>query len=86
MKREAAKIALITGSSRGIGRAAAVKLVDAGIFTYINYHQNETAARQVLAEIRERGGEAELCPFDVAGAVFFLFPRRRIVSPARSYE
>jgi len=66
MRREAAKIALITGSSRGIGRAVAVKLAEAGIFIYINYHQNETAARQVLKEIREKGGEAELCPFDVA--------------------
>ncbi len=64
MKREA-QIALITGSSRGIGKAIAVKLADAGIFTYINYRQNERAAIQALGEIRERGGEGELCPFDV---------------------
>jgi 3-oxoacyl-[acyl-carrier protein] reductase len=66
MKREVAQIALITGSSRGIGRAVAVKLAEAGIFIYINYRQNEAAARKVLTEIRERGGGAELCPFDVA--------------------
>ena len=60
------KIALITGSSRGIGRAVAVKLAETGIFVYMNYRQNEAAAKQALAAVMERGGAGELCPFDVA--------------------
>jgi len=66
MKRDIEKIALITGSSRGIGRAIAAKLAEAGVFIYVNYHRQEAAARQVLAEIRDLGGKGELCPFDVA--------------------
>ncbi len=64
MKQEA-KIALVTGSSRGIGRAIAVKLAEAGIFIYINYRENETAAREVLKTVTECGSGGALCPFDV---------------------
>lgn len=60
------KIALITGSSRGIGRAVAMKLAEAGIFVYINYRRQEAAAEQTLAAIRSAGGGGSLCPFDVA--------------------
>jgi 3-oxoacyl-[acyl-carrier protein] reductase len=64
MQRET-KIALITGSSRGIGRAVAIKLAEAGIFVYINYRRQEAAAEQTLAAIKSAGG-GSLCPFDVA--------------------
>ena len=68
MQRET-KIALITGSSRGIGRAVAMKLAEAGIFVYINYRQQEAIARQSLADIINAGGGGALCPFDVADRV-----------------
>jgi 3-oxoacyl-[acyl-carrier protein] reductase len=68
MQRET-KIALITGSSRGIGRAVAMKLAETGIFVYINYRKQQAAAGQILTEIKHAGGAGALCPFDVADRV-----------------
>lgn len=60
------KYALVTGASRGIGRAIALKLAANGFAVIINYASNETAARNTLNEIVENGGRAELLPFDVS--------------------
>ncbi|MFA4915676.1 MAG: 3-oxoacyl-[acyl-carrier-protein] reductase [Syntrophales bacterium] len=60
------KTALITGGSRGIGRASAVKLAGEGAFVYINYLQNESAALDTLLAIRKKGGEGKIIPFDVS--------------------
>jgi 3-oxoacyl-[acyl-carrier protein] reductase len=59
-------LALVTGASRGIGRAIAVELAATGLHVAVNYKSNEAAARATLALIQARGGSAELCPFDVA--------------------
>lgn len=58
--------ALVTGAGRGIGRAVAIRLAEMGYRILINYLSNAAAAEQTLAAIRERGGEGELLPFDVA--------------------
>lgn len=60
------KYALVTGGSRGIGRAVAIRLSQAGIPVVINYVQNETAATETKAEIEKAGGQAELLRFDVS--------------------
>jgi len=60
------KVALITGGSRGIGRAVAVKLSEMGAHSYVNYVRNEEAARKTMDLISARGGTGSLLPFDVA--------------------
>lgn len=60
------KVALVTGASRGIGRAIAVALATSQAHVLINYRQREDQGRQTLAEIERLGGSGELCPFDVA--------------------
>jgi 3-oxoacyl-[acyl-carrier protein] reductase len=54
------KTALVTGASRGIGRAVALKLADAGAKVAINFAGNVEKAEEVKAEIESRGGEAML--------------------------
>ena len=54
------KVALVTGASRGIGRAIALKLSDAGAKVAINFAGNVEKAEEVKAEIAKRGGEAML--------------------------
>ena len=58
--------ALITGASRGIGRAIAERLAHEGYTVIINYHSNTAAAEETKAAIEAAGGKAELLPFDVA--------------------
>jgi 3-oxoacyl-[acyl-carrier protein] reductase len=63
------KVAIITGASRGIGRATAVELAAAGYFVIINYNSNKAAAAETLKQVHEAGGEGENIKFDVADSV-----------------
>ncbi len=60
------RIALVTGSSRGVGRAVAVAYAREGAKVMINYTSNEKAAKEVLEEIRNLGGQAQAFRADVA--------------------
>lgn len=62
------KVALITGASRGIGRAVALKLAQAGAKIIVNYAGNETAAQEVQRQIAAAGGEALVVRADVSVA------------------
>jgi len=60
------KVAIVTGASRGIGRAIAVKLAAENARVFVNYNKNEQAALTVREEIVRRGGAADLLGCDVA--------------------
>ncbi len=62
----AGKIAIVTGGSRGIGRATSIALAQAGALVLVNYRSNEEAARETVRLIEDAGGQAELAAFDVA--------------------
>lgn len=66
MQRLQGKTALVTGGSRGIGRAIALRLAAEGARVAINYRSQAEAAEAVAAEIRENGGEAALFSADVS--------------------
>jgi NAD(P)-dependent dehydrogenase (short-subunit alcohol dehydrogenase family) len=53
------KTALVTGASRGVGRASALALAKAGAQVLVHYCREETAANEVVAQIRATGGHAE---------------------------
>ncbi len=60
------KVAVVTGSSRGIGRAIALKLASLGAKVVVNYRANESAANEVVEQIRAQGGEAIAVQADVS--------------------
>jgi 3-oxoacyl-[acyl-carrier protein] reductase len=63
---DAARRVLVTGGSRGIGRAIAVALAKAGYEVCVNYRSDERAASATCSEIQEAGGKARSLCFDVA--------------------
>jgi len=60
------RIALVTGASRGIGRAIAIQLAADGLFVIINYCHDDSAANEVCKYISDNGGNCSLCKFDVS--------------------
>ena len=60
------KCALVTGGSRGIGKAICVKLAAMGYYIIVNYKSNEDAANQTLTSLKASGSDGELLKFDVA--------------------
>jgi 3-oxoacyl-[acyl-carrier protein] reductase len=60
------KVAVVTGGSRGIGRAICVRLAAMGALVYVNYVSRAEAARETQKEIQGKGGKAEIIGFNVA--------------------
>ena len=60
------KVAFVTGASRGIGRAIALTLAEAGAYVAVNYAGNAAAAEEVAAEIRKMGRRALILQGDVS--------------------
>ncbi len=59
------QVALVTGGSRGIGRAIAYQLAGAGASVFVNFVRHENAAAETVHLIRQRGGRGEMARFDV---------------------
>lgn len=60
------KVAIVTGGSRGIGKAIVLTLVKEGVKVLINYKGNESAAVETLSELKRMGGEGEIFKADVS--------------------
>jgi 3-oxoacyl-[acyl-carrier protein] reductase len=61
----AGKVALVTGASRGIGAAAAIRLAQAGAGVVVNYHQNKQAAEKIVGQITATGSRSMAFQADV---------------------
>ena len=60
------KCSLVTGGSRGIGRAICIKMAEMGYYVLVNYKTNTEEANKTLEHIKQNGGDGELLPFDVS--------------------
>jgi len=60
---------LVTGGSRGIGKAVCLKMAEMGYYVLVNYKSNNEEAEKTLSQVRAGGGDGELLPFDVSDKV-----------------
>lgn len=66
--RLAGKVAIVTGSDSGIGRAIAVRFAQEGAAVTVNYHSNARNAQETKAEVEQRGGKALVVQANIASA------------------
>ena len=65
------RIALVTGGGRGLGKNAALKLADKGTDILFTYHSQQQAARDVVAEIEQKGRKAAAIQLNVGDSASF---------------
>ncbi|MEW6672156.1 MAG: 3-oxoacyl-ACP reductase FabG [Thermodesulfobacteriota bacterium] len=66
MNKRTEKVAIVTGASRGIGRAVSLELARSSYHVIINYRSDEKGAAETLEKIRREGGDGTVMQFDVA--------------------
>lgn len=74
------RVAVVTGSSRGIGRASAIALAAAGARVVVNYQSNHGKAEDTVAAIRSAGGEAKALAFDVSDALAVDAAMKKVIA------
>ena len=80
------KIAVVTGGSRGIGRAICIRLASMGAMVYINYVSRSSAAEETQKIIQDAGGRAEIIGFDVADSSAVQGAFKKIITDAGSVD
>lgn len=80
------KVALVTGGSRGIGRAIAIRLAALGATVYVNYVSRAEAAEETKATIEQAGGAAEIIGFDIADGEQVQSSIKKIVADRGSLD
>jgi 3-oxoacyl-[acyl-carrier protein] reductase len=83
---QAGKVAVVTGGSRGIGRAICIRLASMGVLVYVNYVSRSAAAEETVALVQQSGGRAEIIGFDVADAAAVQNSFKKIVRDAGSVD
>jgi 3-oxoacyl-[acyl-carrier protein] reductase len=82
VKALAGRVAVVTGASRGIGRAVAMELAVQGAKVVVNFERNEAAAGTTVAAIAEAGGDAVAMRFDVSDPEVVDAALKQVVSSA----
>ncbi len=80
------KVALVTGGSRGIGRAICIRLAELGAHVYINYVSRSEAAEETKAAIIEAGGSCAVIGFDIANAEQVQVSLKEIITQSGSLD
>jgi len=80
------KVAVVTGGSRGIGRAICIRLASMGAFVFINYVSRSSAAEETQKIIQKAGGKADIVGFDVAEASAVQAAFKKIIADAGSVD
>jgi len=80
------KVAVVTGGSRGIGRAVCIRLASMGALIYINYVSRSEAAEETRSRILEAGGRAEITGFNVADSAAVQEAFKKVVDEAGSVD
>jgi len=80
------KNALVTGGSRGIGRAISIRLASMGAHVFVNYVSNPQAAEETLQLMRDAGGDGELVAFNVADSEAVQDAIKQLIKDAGSLD
>ncbi len=80
------KIAIVTGGSRGIGRAICLRLAAMGAHVYVNYVSRSDAAEETKSLIEKAGGKAEIIGFDIADGEQVQAALKKILSDSGSID